>query len=382
MATRQTELTYLTDEWGSNPLSRVERALFGACQRAGIPFDGIYTDDAVPEAEDSTSRRFSVGDVRAAWATPTLVRYMRQARPKAVIVKSGQLGPATVLAGWITGTPVIPWEPTITDFEVDSVGPRMKIMFRLQKWLYRRAVALAGASNDVADWASRDRRVPPSRVFVWPNAIDLESVRREAGDDGPPPEPPIRMIALGRLVEQKAYDVMIEAMAIASPHLPAWELEILGEEGAWRGNWKARIEEMITRYDLGDRVRLVGYLENPYESVRRSHLFLHSARWEAFGNVIVEAMTVGTPVILADCPGSPKEILDGGRYGKLVPNEDPEAFAAAVVGLANDPAERQRLGELGRKRSEDYSVDRLLPGMLADIESVTGVSFDGSGMAS
>jgi glycosyltransferase involved in cell wall biosynthesis len=122
-------------------------------------------------------------------------------------------------------------------------------------------------------------------------------------------------------------------------------------------------------------VRLVGYLENPYESVRRSHLFLHSARWEAFGNVIVEAMTVGTPVILADCPGSPKEILDGGRYGKLVPNEDPEAFAAAVVGLANDPAERQRLGELGRKRSEDYSVDRLLPGMLADIERVTGADF-------
>jgi glycosyltransferase involved in cell wall biosynthesis len=375
MATRQTELTYLTDEWGSNPLSRIERALFGACQRAGIPFDGIYTDDAVPEVEHGTSRRFSIGDVRAAWATPTLIRYMRSARPKAVIVKSGQLGPATVLAGWITGTPVIPWEPTFTDLEVGSVGPRMRVMFWLQRLIYRKAAALAGASTDVADWASRDRGVNRSRVFVWPNNFDLDRIRREGGAEGPPAAPPVRMIALGRLVEQKAYDVMIEAMAIASPDLPEWELEILGVEGVWRGNWRVRIDELIARHGLGDRVRLAGYLDNPYESLRRSHLFLHSARWEAFGNVIVEAMAVGTPVIVADCPGSPKEILDGGRFGKLVPNEDPEAFAAAVVELANDPVGRQRLGEIGRERSEAYSADRLLPKMLADIERVTGADF-------
>jgi glycosyltransferase involved in cell wall biosynthesis len=302
---------------------------------------------------------------------------MRRARPKAVIVKSGQLGPATVLAGWITGTPVIPWEPTITDLEVDSVGPRMKAMFRVQRLLYRRAAALAGASKDVADWASRDRGLPPSRVFVWPNAFDLDRIRREGGSEGPPPSPPIRMIAVGRLVEQKAYDVMIEALAIADPDLPDWHLEILGEEGVWKGNWRARIEEMVALHGLEGRVSLVGYLENPYEAVKRSHLFLHSARWEAFGNVIVEALALGTPMVLCDCPGAPREILEGGRYGRLVPNEDREAFAAAVVELAGDPTERRRLSELGLERVEDYSAERLLPGMLADIERVTGVSFSG-----
>ncbi|MEX1220442.1 MAG: glycosyltransferase, partial [Solirubrobacterales bacterium] len=348
------------------------------CLKAGIPFDGIYTDDSVPVQEEGTSRRFSVGDVRAAWATPRLVRYMRRVRPKAVIVKSGQLGPATVLAGWITGTPVIPWETTITDLEVDSVGPRMKAMFKVQKLFYRKAAALAGASRDVADWASRSRRVPPSRVFVWPNAFDLERIRKEGGENGPPPAPPIRMIAIGRLVEQKAYDVMIEALAIANPDLPDWHLEILGVEGVWKGNWKARIEERVARHGLGDKISLAGHLENPYEGVRRSHLFLHSARWEAFGNVIVEALALGTPVVLCDCPGAPKEILEGGRFGRLVPNEDSEAFAEAVVELAGDPEERKRLSTVGFERAEDYSVDRLLPMILSDIERVTGVSFSRS----
>ncbi|MGA1213154.1 MAG: glycosyltransferase, partial [Solirubrobacterales bacterium] len=251
---RQTQLAYLTDEWGGNPLYRIEKALFGACLRAGIPFDGLYTDDSVEPVTDGTSRRLNLGEVRAAWATPRLVRYMREARPKAVIVKSGQLGPATVLAGWITGTAVIPWEPTMTNFEVDSVGARMKVMFRIQRLLYRKAAALAGASEDVAEWAATDRKVPRSRVFVWPNAFDPAAIRREAGVTTAPPEPPLRMIALGRLVEQKGYDVMIEALAIADPDLPEWQLEILGVEGAWKGGWKARIEEMVGRFGLDGKV--------------------------------------------------------------------------------------------------------------------------------
>ncbi len=357
-------------------MSRIERALFGACLRAGIPFDGLYTDDSVEPVTDGTSRRLNLGEVRAAWATPRLVRYMREARPKAVIVKSGQLGPATVLAGWITGTAVIPWEPTMTNFEVDSVGARMKVMFRIQRLLYRKAAALAGASEDVAEWAATDRKVPRSRVFVWPNAFDPAAIRREAGVTTAPPEPPLRMIALGRLVEQKGYDVMIEALAIADPDLPEWQLEILGVEGAWKGGWKARIEEMVSQFGLDGKVRLVGHTDRPFGMLARSHLFLHSARWEPFGNVIVEAMALGIPVIAADCPGAPKEILGADRYGRLVPNEDPAGFAAAIVDLANDPAERERYSEAGRRRTDDYRIDDLLPGMLADIERVTGVEFE------
>jgi glycosyltransferase involved in cell wall biosynthesis len=252
-------------------------------------------------------------------------------------------------------------------------------MFRIQRLLYRKAAALAGASEDVAEWASRDRKVQRSRVFLWPNPFDLEAIRQEAGDAAAPPEPPLRMIAIGRLVEQKGYDVMIEALAIADPELPEWQLEILGVEGAWKGGWKARIEEMVSRFGLDGKVRLVGHTDRPFRVLAQSHLFLHAARWEPFGNVFVEAMALGIPVIAADCPGAPKEILEGDRYGRLVPNEDPAGFAAAIVDLANDLAERERYAEAGRRRADDYRIDDLLPGMLADIERVTGVSLGGSG---
>ena len=374
-STEITELVFLTDAWGSNPLSRIERSLFGACLRAGIPFHGVYTDDQTPAASEGTSHRFSIGEVRAAWATPKLVRYMRRARPKAVIVKSGQLGPATVLAGKITGTPVIAYETTINDFEFGSARFRIRVGFRLQTLLYRLASAIAGASRDVVEWAAADRRVPPQRVLLWPNPFDLAAIRRLGGEEGPPDEPPLRLVAVGRLVEQKAYDVMIEALAIADPDLPEWQLEIVGSEDGWRGGWRERIESMVVESGLSGKVNMGAKLEHPFELMRRAHLFLHSARWEAFGNVIVEAMALGTPVVVADCPGAPKEILGGGRYGRLVPNEDPEAFAAAIVELANDPTERKRLGEAGRARSDDYEIDRLLPLMLADIERLTGASF-------
>lgn len=371
------ELTFLTDAWGSNPMSRIERALFGACERAGVPFHGVYTDDATPGASEGSSQRFSIGEVRAAWASPKLVKYMREARPKAVIVKSGQLGPATVLAGKLTGTPVIVWEPTINDFEFDSARFRIRAGFRLQHFLYRFATALAGASRDVVEWVTADRKVPPERVLLWSNPFDLTAVRMEGGEEGPPPEPPLRLIAVGRLVEQKGYDVLIEALSIADPDLPEWRLEIVGSEDGWLGNWEARIQTMLGERGLTDKVSLLGHLENPHERIRRSHIFLHPARWEAFGNVIVETMALGTPIIATTCPGAPKEILDGGRYGKLVPHEDPVALAAALVELANDPEERARLGEAGRARSEDYSADRLLPGMLDDLERVTGKQFGG-----
>lgn len=360
-------------------MSRIERAIFSACVKQGVAFDAVYTDDAAPPASEATCRRISLGSVRAAWATPRLVRYMRSARPKAVIVKSGQLGPAAVLAGWITRTPLIVWEPTITDLEVASVGFRMRVMFLLQKLLYRKASALAGASRDVVDWAISSRGFDPARVFLWPNPVDTDEILELAGEEDPADESPLRLIAVGRLVEQKGYDILIEALALADPELPDWQLEILGVEGVWKGNWKTRIEEMLREHDLGEKVRLLGHVEDTsayVALVRRSDIFLHAARWEAFGNVIVEAMACGTPVVVTDCPGAPKEILDGGRFGRLVENEDPAGFAAALVDLASNPAERARLSESGRERAEIYRADHLLPSMLSDIERVAGVHFN------
>lgn len=368
-------IAYLTDSWGPNPLSRQGAALSRAAGEMGIPFDLLLLDDSVPEEREGTSRRFSLGEVRAAYASPAIVRYLRSERPGVLIVHSGQLGPAAVVAGRLAGVPVVVRETTFTDLETDSVGFRKRVSFRLERLLYRWAALVVAESNDMVGWASGSRGIPRSRIPVWPGSHDIDRIRRLAGEAGPETGEPFRMIAVGRLAKQKGYDVLIEALSIASPDLPDWTLDILGAEEGWKGRWKERIERMVEERGLSDRVRLQGLVDNPYPMMTRADLLVHAARWEHFGNVIVESLAVGTPVLATDCLGGPAEILGDGRFGRLVPSEDPAAFAAALVELASDPEERRRLGEAGRPRADDYSAERLLPGILNDLERFTGVSF-------
>ena len=365
-------ITYLTHHWGPNPLSKIERALFDAAADAGIPFDGLYLDFPVPEAEVGTSRRISLGGGRAAYAAPTLIRYLREARPSVLLIKSGQLGPAAVVAGVVTGTPIIQWETTFNDLELDSIGFRQEVGYRIEGTLFRWASAIAVNSSDLGEWAAEKRGLARSQILFWPSPFDLEGIRERGKAASPSPEGPFRMIAAGRLAKQKGYDVLIEALAIAAPDLPDWRLDILGAEEGWKGGWQERVERMITEFGLSERVRLLGLLDDPYPKLASADLFVHAARWEAFGNVIVEAMALGTPVLATTCIGGPHELLGEGRFGRLVPSEDPVAFAGALVELARDPVERRRLAEAGLARSQDYSVKRLFPMMLEDIARVTG----------
>ena len=87
----------------------------------------------------------------------------------------------------------------------------------------------------------------------------------------------------------------------------------------------------------------------------RAAVFVLSSAWEGFGNVLVEAMACGTPVVSTDCPSGPSEILQGGKYGPLVPVGDPEALAKAIEAVLESPLP----GSVLQKRAEDFSVDKI-----------------------
>jgi glycosyltransferase involved in cell wall biosynthesis len=111
--------------------------------------------------------------------------------------------------------------------------------------------------------------------------------------------------------------------------------------------------------DLGvaDDVALLGYQPNPYPYLKAAGVFVLSSNYEGFGNVLIEALLTGCPVVSTDCPSGPSEILDDGQYGTLVPVDDAEGLADAVVETLAIEPEREKLRQRGREFSLERAVD-------------------------
>jgi glycosyltransferase involved in cell wall biosynthesis len=120
---------------------------------------------------------------------------------------------------------------------------------------------------------------------------------------------------------------------------------ILGE-----GEERQPLEALARELRLDADVALPGFVSNPYAYMKRAAVFAASSRWEGFGNVLVEAMACGAPVVSTDCPSGPREILEGGRHGLLVPVGDAQALARAIeasLGRPPLPGARARADDFG-----------------------------------
>ena len=130
--------------------------------------------------------------------------------------------------------------------------------------------------------------------------------------------------ALGRLHPQKGFDILIQAAAILRDRGVSFRLVIGGE-----GEGRPKLESLIRDLDLGDRVDLAGWISPPGPFLAELDLFVVPSRYEPFGLVVIEAMAAGVPILASALEG-PQEVLAGGRFGRLVKSEDPDALAAAL----------------------------------------------------
>jgi glycosyltransferase involved in cell wall biosynthesis len=160
------------------------------------------------------------------------------------------------------------------------------------------------------------------------------------------------IVAAGRLVAQKGFDLLIDAFAAIAETHPQWEVRIYGG-----GQDKAQLERQIAERGLAGRVRLMGSTRELGPALAAGSLFVLSSRWEGFGLVIVEAMSRGLPVVSFDCPRGPSDIITPGRDGLLVPEQDTAALGAAMAQLMDDPATRKAMGAAALQRAHDYDGD-------------------------
>ncbi len=232
-------------------------------------------------------------------------------------------------------------------------------MRRLKCWLvsqtYRRHDAVVGVSRGVKE--DLVSMFPPLRgkVRTIYNGVPLDDVREQSvGGAAPAPAPagaPYHVVAVGRLEAVKDYATLIDAAALLDD--PGIRFTILGE-GSEHGALQRRIDARPSR----SPVTLAGHIDNPFPVIAGAGAFALTSVRESFGNVLVEALCLGVPVISTDCPHGPAEILDAGRYGVLVPVGDAAALAAAVRRLAYDGKMRERLAAEGPARADAFSLER------------------------
>jgi glycosyltransferase involved in cell wall biosynthesis len=215
-----------------------------------------------------------------------------------------------------------------------------RLAYRVIGPVYRRAdkviTLTAGARDDLVD----NFGIPIDRIFVMRSnaVIDDETIVRLAGWDGDSGRQPGLIVSIGRLSPEKDHVALIRAFALVTT--PGTRLVLVGE-----GPMRPTIEALIVALGLSDRVELTGQVADPFAWLMRASLSVTASWFEGLGNALIEALACGTPVVSTDCPHGPREILDGGTFGTLVPVSDIAAMATAIDLVLQQPVDRRRLRE-------------------------------------
>lgn len=240
-------------------------------------------------------------------------------------------------------------------------GIKRKLVPKLLKWIYPYADSVVAVSEGVAaDLVNLGVRQQQVRVIYNPILTpDFETLATAALAPGRSFERAGRwlsdqslpvLLGVGRLAPQKEFQTLIRAFALANAERPL-RLLILGE-----GSEQAALEALVRELKISDSVAFVGFVDNPLTYMSRADLCVLSSAWEGFGNVLVEAMGTGTPVVSTDCPSGPREILAGGTYGKLVPVGDVAGLAGAMLATLEHPLS----SEILKRRAADFSVEAVV----------------------
>jgi glycosyltransferase involved in cell wall biosynthesis len=286
-----------------------------------------------------------------------LAWFLRRHRPDSVMSFLVRSNLTMILSRWLGnhGRIVIS-ERCATDALYTGRSFTDRIMRWLISSLYPSADRIVAISNGVKAALMR-LGVPGSGIRVIYNPQNLSQIDANIGTapvESPVSSRPFTIVTAGRLTEQKDYPTLFEAFKqVCTDGLDA-RLVIFGE-----GPDEAKLKALAERLQIADRVDWRGWVASPHAQMAAGDVFVMTSRWEGFGNVIVEAMACGLPVVCTDCESGPREILADGECGILVPVRDAGAVAAAIRQLAADPQMRARIRERGLLRSRDFDVHRI-----------------------
>jgi len=265
-----------------------------------------------------------------------LVCYLKTEKPDIVFSAEDHLNTVVLMAAILSDSKAkISGSSRVTPFDTYSstLFSKRWILKQLARSVMWRANALTCVSKDMVDQYRKVFRNPP-HVCVY-NIVDDRQSRLRLMERVEHPwltnkTVPV-LVAAGRLAEWKGFADLINAFRILRQNRPV-RLLILGD-GPLKGELQAQIDEL----GLTDDIQLAGYVQNPLKYFKRADVFVLSSHVEGLPNVLVEAMMCGCTPVSTDCPTGPRELLEGGKYGYLVPMYDPPAMASGILKALDNP---------------------------------------------
>lgn len=298
--------------------------------------------------------------------TLALSRYLRRETPDALLAQGEEAGVAAILARLISWAPtriVVSCHSTISQYVPRSRDFKVRFLPGLMRLTYRRADHVVCVSRGVADDLAKAIALTRSQIHVIPNPSITEDFFNFA------PEKPVHhffdlglpvVVAVGALVPAKDYPLLIEAFSQVVRE-KGMRLIILGE-----GSERPHLEDMIGRLGIEAFVDLPGFMDCAWSFMAASSVFVLSSAWEGLPTVLVEALGLGCRIVSTDCCSGPREILERGRYGELVPVGSALDLAAAMMRALD----RQVDAPDQKRRARDFlptpCVNAYLPLLLTD----------------
>lgn len=286
---------------------------------------------------------------------PKLAQLIQSWQPSHIVTAFADVGVLTHLAikqsghkpYWVHGV------HATHDAVTATPGIKGRLLYQLDQyfaaWVYKKAGKVVAVSDGVrADILQRFTVDASQVVTIYNPVLDESQLIPKSPSTGFATPP--KIVALGRLARQKGFDILIEAMRqVPQP----WQLEIWGD-----GEGKAALQNQIRASGQQNHIRLCGHTSHPLDILRQADVFVLSSRYEGFGLVLVEALAAGCCIVSTDCPHGPREILENGRYGLLVGNENPQALAAGIS-QALSQAQPSSAAEM-LERAQEFSVNRAV----------------------
>lgn len=301
-----------------------------------------------------------------AWYFYGLLGYLARRSPEYILSSYEDISAMAIVANWLCGSRssvAVSTHNAISKLKYEgNLRKRMKYRFllRVLGFLYRRTYSLVAVSYGVARDVSETLNIPISEIRVIYNPVISEDFELLSKADLPAAAVKLANVPLvgyfGRLHKQKRVDRLIRAFAVVRENIRC-TLIVVGE-----GEEEANLRALVAELNLISDVVFWGQIDNPFPLMKHCETIVLPSDYEGLGNVLIEALGIGVQVISTDCPYGPSEILEGGKWGQLVPVGDIEAMANAITrSLEKDFwVAPEKLKERGFVFSTDTAADRYL----------------------